>query len=149
MFFYQYSPKIKLFLQKNAKISSAGGLAPRPPCLPRQGALPPDAPFLRRLGASPPTHNTAPQCEFLATPLLSVLVCYARILPTSIRTACSIYYLHLQQHTSARGAFQLLYILKTKARIQRKVKDDKRLALSSSKPRIPILTLWLQSLPSQ
>ena len=40
--FYQYSPKIKLFLKKNAKFSSAGGSAPRPP-------------------------NTAPRnCEFLA-----------------------------------------------------------------------------------
>ena len=29
--FYQYSPKIKLFLKKNAKFSSAGGGAPRPP----------------------------------------------------------------------------------------------------------------------
>ena len=29
--FYQYSPKIKLLLKKNAKFSSAGGLAPRPP----------------------------------------------------------------------------------------------------------------------
>ena len=135
MFFCQYSPKIKLFLQKNAKLSSAGGFAPRPPS---SGGW----------GVRPQTHNTAPQCEFLATPLLSVLVCYVRILPTSVRTACLIYYLHLQQHTSARAAFQLLYILKTKARIQRKVKDDKRLALSSTKPRIPKLALWLQSLPS-
>ena len=29
--FYQYSPKIKLFLKKNAKFSYAGGSAPRPP----------------------------------------------------------------------------------------------------------------------
>ena len=33
---------MKLFLQKNAKISSAGGSAPRPPCLQRLGALPPN-----------------------------------------------------------------------------------------------------------
>ena len=32
---------MKLFLQKNAKVSSAGGSAPRPPCLRRLGALPP------------------------------------------------------------------------------------------------------------
>ena len=29
--FYQNSPKIKLFLQKNAKFLSSGGGAPRPP----------------------------------------------------------------------------------------------------------------------
>ena len=34
--FYQYSPKIKLFLKKNAKFSSAGGSAPRPPNQPPQ-----------------------------------------------------------------------------------------------------------------
>ena len=40
--FYQNSSKIKLFLQKNAKFSSAGGFAPRPPYLRRLGALPTD-----------------------------------------------------------------------------------------------------------
>ena len=40
--FNQNSPKMKLFLQKNAKFSSAGGSAPRPPCLRRLGALPPN-----------------------------------------------------------------------------------------------------------
>ena len=29
--YYQYGPKIKLFLKKNAKFSSAGGFAPTPP----------------------------------------------------------------------------------------------------------------------
>ena len=58
------------------------------------------------------------------------------------------YYLHLQQHTSARAAFQLLFISKTKARNQKKVKNDIRLALLSSKPRIPKLALWLHSLTS-
>ena len=33
---------MKLFLQKNAKLSSAGGSAPRPPSLRRLGALPPN-----------------------------------------------------------------------------------------------------------
>ena len=33
---------MKLFLQKNAKFSSAGGSAPRPPCLLRLGVLPPN-----------------------------------------------------------------------------------------------------------
>ena len=61
--FYQNSSKVKVFLHKNSKFSSAGGSAPRPPCLLRLGALPPDPqppaaggfaprpPCLRRLGA--------------------------------------------------------------------------------------------------
>ena len=52
--FNQNSPKIMLFLQKNAKFSSTGGSAPRPPCL-------------RRLGTMPP--NQLSHCEFLATRL--------------------------------------------------------------------------------
>ena len=39
--FLKISPKIKLFLKKNAKISSAGGYAPRPPKQP-----PPNCGFL-------------------------------------------------------------------------------------------------------
>ena len=39
--FYQYSPKIKLFLKKNAKFSSAGGSASKPPKQP-----PPNGEFL-------------------------------------------------------------------------------------------------------
>ena len=49
---------MKLFLQKNAKFSSAGGSAPRPPSLRQLGASPPDPP------------NSPPHCEFLATRLL-------------------------------------------------------------------------------
>ena len=45
--FYQYSRKIKLFLKKNANISSAGGFAPRPPCF-------------RLLGRCPQTPKTVP-----------------------------------------------------------------------------------------
>ena len=37
--FYQYSPKIKLFLKKNAKFSSAGESAPRPPKQPPQSRM--------------------------------------------------------------------------------------------------------------
>ena len=40
--FYQNSFKLKLFLQKNAKFSIAGGSTPRPPFLRRLEALPPD-----------------------------------------------------------------------------------------------------------
>ena len=74
---------MKLFLQKNAKFLSAGGSAPRPPCLRRLGALPPNpqptaaggffpqTPIgLRRLGAPPPDPPKQPHhCEFLATRL--------------------------------------------------------------------------------
>ena len=56
MFFNQNIPKMKLFLQKNAKFS----------CLRRLGALPPTPIGLRRLGAPPPYPQTAPHCEFLA-----------------------------------------------------------------------------------
>ena len=69
-------------------------------------------------GLRPQTPKTAPQCEFLATPLLSVLVCYSRIPPTSIRTAFSNIVLTLQQHTSARADFQLLYTSKKKQEIK-------------------------------
>ena len=37
--FYQNNPKIKLFLQQNAKFSSFGGYAPRPLCLPGAGGF--------------------------------------------------------------------------------------------------------------
>ena len=51
--FYQNSPKIKLFLQKNAKFSSAWGKAPRPRASGGCG-LCPHTPSLRRLGALHP-----------------------------------------------------------------------------------------------
>ena len=43
---------MKLFLQKNAKFSSAGGSAPKPPCLQRLGALP--------LNPQPPAAGASP-----------------------------------------------------------------------------------------
>ena len=51
LFFNQNSPKMKLFLQKNAKFLSAGDSAPTPPIQP------------------PPPH-----CEFLATRLSSTIL---------------------------------------------------------------------------
>ena len=45
LFFYQNSPKIKLFLQKNAKFSSAGAPPPGPP--------PPPPPPFRISGYAP------------------------------------------------------------------------------------------------
>ena len=135
LFFYQNSLKMKLFLRKNAKISSAGGFAPRPPS------------FVE-WGLRPQTPKTAPPIRISRyTPALSSGVLCAN--PTHKYPNCRFkYYLHLPQHTSARAAFQLLHISKTKARNQRKFEDDIRLTLSSTKPRIPKLALWLQSLPS-
>ena len=51
--FYYNSPKIKLFLQKNAKFSSAGGPTPRPPYLRRVGALLPKPQPLAAGGIAP------------------------------------------------------------------------------------------------
>ena len=50
---------MKLFLQKHAKFSSAGGSAPRPSCLRRLGALPPNPHWPPAAGCST-TPNTAP-----------------------------------------------------------------------------------------
>ena len=72
LFLNQNSPKMKLLLQKNAKISSAWGSGPRPPCL-RRGALPPNPIGLRRLDAPPPP-TQPPNCEFVATRLRSTVV---------------------------------------------------------------------------
>ena len=82
LFFNQNSPKMKLFLQKNAKFLSVGGSTPKPPCLRRLGALPPNPQppaagcFAPRpplasggLGLRPQTPKTAPHSEFLATRL--------------------------------------------------------------------------------
>ena len=128
-------------MQKNAKILGAGGTAPRLPCLPRQGALPPHPLLLAAGGLDPKPPKQPPQCEFLATPLLSVLVCYARIPPTSIRTAFSNIVLTFATTYLCKSGFSALVPIKKKARNQRKVKDDIRLALSSTKPRIPKLAL--------
>ena len=74
LFFNQNNPKMKLFLQKNAKFSSAGGSAPRPPCLRRLGALPPNLQppasggFAPRPQSSPPWRISGyvPACEAAA-----------------------------------------------------------------------------------
>ena len=64
LFIYQNSPKMKLFLQKNAKFSSAGGSVPRPPCLRRLWALPPH-PQPPAAGAPPPhSQNSPPIANF-------------------------------------------------------------------------------------
>ena len=67
--FNQNSPKMKLFLQKNAKFSSAGSSAPRPPCLRRLGAFPPNSQIPAAGGFAPRPPKQPPHCEFLATRL--------------------------------------------------------------------------------
>ena len=66
--FNQNSPKIKLFLQKNAKFSSAGGKAPRPPCLRRLGALPPNPQI------------SSPIANFWLRAWIAERVCFIRLL---------------------------------------------------------------------
>ena len=88
----------------------------------------------RALGALAPDPQNSPpiQISGYAPALISSVLCAN---PTHKYPNCLFkYYLHLQQHTSARAAFQLLYISKTKARNQKKVKNDIRLALLSTKP---------------
>ena len=66
---------MKLFLQKNAKFSSAGGSAPRPPCLCWLGALPSDPHWSLAAGGSAPDPQNSPlHCEFLATRLALVIL---------------------------------------------------------------------------
>ena len=65
---------MKLFLQKNAKFSSAGGSAPRPPCLRRLGALPlnPQPPAAGGFPPGPhwpPAAGLRPQTPQTAPPL--------------------------------------------------------------------------------
>ena len=82
--FDQNNPKIKLFLQKNAKLSSPGGSAPDPRAsggwrlcpqitsLRREGAsLPVLQWFTADGGSAPRPPKQPPHCEFLATRLLT------------------------------------------------------------------------------
>ena len=51
---------MKLFLQKNTKFSSAGGSAPRPPCLRQLGASLPDPHWPTAAGGSAPDSQNSP-----------------------------------------------------------------------------------------
>ena len=55
--FIKIGLNLNYFCQKNTKFSSAGGSAPRPPCLRRLGALPPDpqSPAVKGYAPTPPT----------------------------------------------------------------------------------------------
>ena len=63
--FHQNSPKIKLFLQKNAKFSTLGALLPdlQPQAA---GGLAP-GPLMAFGGSAPRLPKQPPHCEFLAT----------------------------------------------------------------------------------
>ena len=60
LFFNQNSPKMKLVLQKNAKFSSAGGSAPRPPVPQAAGGFAPKPATSGGWGLRPQTPKTAP-----------------------------------------------------------------------------------------
>ena len=60
LFLYQNSPKIKLFLQKNAKFSSAGGSAPTPVPPAAEGFAPRPLLAYGGWGLRPHTPKTAP-----------------------------------------------------------------------------------------
>ena len=76
---------------------------------------------------------------------ISVLVCYAQILPTNIRTDFS--NINSICHNIPRRE-RFFSSIKTKARNRKKVYDDIRLALSNSKPQISKSAVRLQSQPS-
>ena len=73
------------------KFWALGAPPPDPRASRGRGPLPPTPPSSGGWGLRPQTPKQPPQSEFLATPLLSALVCYARIPPTSIRTVFSNY----------------------------------------------------------
>ena len=140
IFFIKIALKLSFFYKK-WKISRAGGTAPTPPCLRRLGALPPDPLPPVAWGFASRPLKQPPHFEFLATHLFfnSSVLCAN---PTyKYPNLLFEYYLHWPQHTSARATFQLLCISKTKARNQRKVEYEIRLALSSTKLRICKLAL--------
>ena len=61
---------MKLFLQKNAKFSSAGGSDPKPRASGSWGLRPPDPHWpLAAGGSAPRPPKQPPHCEFLATRL--------------------------------------------------------------------------------
>ena len=123
------------------------------------GALPPDprasrgmgpcpqTPFLRRLGASPPDpQNSLPKRISGHAPALSSSVLCAN--PTHKYPNCLFKYCtYIATTYLCKSGFSALVHIKKKARNQREVKDDIRLVLSSTKPRIPKLAWWLYSLP--
>ena len=103
------------------------------------GAPPPDPSASVGWGLPDPQNSPPMRISSYAPALSSSVLCAN---PSHKYPNCLFkYYLHLTQHTSAKAAFQLLHISKTKARNQRKFKDDIRLALSSTKPRIPKFAL--------
>ena len=81
LFFKQNSPKMKLFLQKNAKFLSSGGFAPKPP----DPHWPPAAG-----GSAPRPPKQPPNCEFLATRLSSCITKGVRLCLRSLVTMWSI-----------------------------------------------------------
>ena len=83
----------------------------------------PHTPFLRRLGASPPDPiNSPPNANFWLRPCSQFQCAMRESHPQVSELPFQILYLHLQQHTSARAAVQLLYISKRMHEIKGKLK---------------------------
>ena len=85
IFFIKIALKLNYFCKK-CKIFDGWGHRQQTPVPTAAGSFAPKPPFSGGWGLRPQTPKTAPHCEFLAIRVLSVLVCYARILPTSIKT---------------------------------------------------------------
>ena len=140
IFFIKIALKLSYFCKKCKNIERWGHRPPTtvPPAAVGEAPRPPSS---SGWGLRPQTAKTAPHFEFLAMHLFfnSSMLCAN---PTyKYPNLLFEYYLHLPQRTSARATFQLLCISKTKARNQRKVEYELRLALSSTKLRICKLAL--------
>ena len=124
------------------------GAPPPDPRASRGRGLAPTPPSSGGWGLRPQTPKTAPPMRISGyAPALSSSVLCAN--PTDKYPNCLFkYYTYICNNIYlCKSGFSALVHIKKKARNQRKVKDDIRLALSSTKPRIPKLALWLHSLP--
>ena len=84
--FYQYSPKIKLFLKKKCKIFKRWGLRPQTPVPPASGALPPDPQKpLAAGGSAPRPPKQPPQLRISGYVLPTLCTVYNRM---GVRSFC-------------------------------------------------------------
>ena len=88
LFFYQNSPKIRLFLQKMQNFRRLGAPPPNP-VPPEAGGSAPKPPDSGGWGLRPQTPKTAPHCEFLATRLIKSLS-FRTFLTTSLHVIWSL-----------------------------------------------------------
>ena len=84
--FYQYSPKIKLFLKKKCKIFKRWELRPQTPVPPAAGALPPDPQKpLAAGGSAPRPPKQPPQLQISGYVLSTLCTVYNRM---GVRSFC-------------------------------------------------------------